>query len=75
MGKLINRIPGSRPLISNLPCSASKTYVESLLASLGIQQAFWKPCQVNLTSKDTLLVSADPEADRGSGPPLKITKI
>ena len=29
MGKLINRIPGSRPLISNLPGSASRMYVES----------------------------------------------
>ena len=30
MGKLINRIPGSRLLISSLPGSALRTYVESL---------------------------------------------
>ena len=30
MNKLINRIPGSRLLISNLPGSALRTYVESL---------------------------------------------
>ena len=29
-GKLINRIPGSRILISNLPSSALRTHVESL---------------------------------------------
>ena len=29
MGKLINRIPGSRLLISSLPCSASRTHVLS----------------------------------------------
>ena len=30
MGILINRIPGSRLLISSLPGSASRTHVESL---------------------------------------------
>ena len=30
MGKLINRIPGARLLISNLPGSASRMHVESL---------------------------------------------
>ena len=30
LGKLINRIPGSRLLISSLPGSASRTHVESL---------------------------------------------
>ena len=30
MSKLINRIPGSRLLISSLPGSALRTYVESL---------------------------------------------
>ena len=30
MGKLINRIPGSRLLISNLPGSALRTHVELL---------------------------------------------
>ena len=45
MGKLINKIPGSRLLISSLPGSASQC-----------QQAFSKPCLVNLISKDTHLV-------------------
>ena len=30
MGKLINRIPGSRPLISSLPGLALRTHVELL---------------------------------------------
>ena len=30
MGKLINRIPGSRLLISNLPGSALRAHVESI---------------------------------------------
>ena len=30
MGKLINRIPGSRVMISSLPGLASRTHVESL---------------------------------------------
>ena len=47
MGKLINRIPGSRLLISSLPGSALRTHVE---------QAFSKPCLVNLISKGTHLV-------------------
>ena len=40
MGKPINRIPGSRLLISSLPSSASKRHVESL----------GKPCDVNKRS-------------------------
>ena len=43
MGKLINRIPGSRLLISSLPGSLC-------------QLAFSKTCLVNLISKDTHLV-------------------
>ena len=46
MDKLINRLPGSRLLISSLPGLALRTLVESL----------GKPCLVNLISKDTLLV-------------------
>ena len=51
MGKLINRIPGSRLSISSLPGSALRTHVESL----------GKPRDVNmrsqsLVSKDTYLV-------------------
>ena len=53
IGKLINRIPGSRLLISSLPGSALRTLVESLGKC---QQAFSKPCLVNLISKDTHLV-------------------
>ena len=41
MGRLINGIPGSHLLISSLPDSALS------------QQAFPKPCLVNLISKDT----------------------
>ena len=53
MGKLINRIPGSRLLISSLPGSALRTHVESLGKP---RDAFSKPCLVNLISKDTHLV-------------------
>ena len=42
MGKLINRIPGSRPLISSLPGSALRTHVESL----------GKPRDVNMRSQN-----------------------
>ena len=88
MGKLINRIPCSRLLISSLPGSALRTHVESLgkpptstsvLKTLPdkldikrhspthqvfsisrqasrSQQAFSKPCLINLISKDTHLV-------------------
>ena len=41
MGKLINRIPGSRLLLSSLPGSALRTQVESL----------GKPCDVNKRSQ------------------------
>ena len=53
MGKLINRIPGSRLLISSLPGLALRTHVESLGKP---RDAFSKPCLVNLISKDTHLV-------------------
>ena len=66
MGKLINRIPGSRLLISSLPGSALRMHVESLgkprdvnmhsQSRRAIQHAFSKPCQVNLITKDTHLV-------------------
>ena len=51
MGKLKNRIPGSRLLISSLPVSGLRSHVESLG-----KQAFSKPCLVNMISKDTHLV-------------------
>ena len=41
MGKLINRIPGLCLLISSLPGSVLRTYVESLV----------KPCDVNKLSQ------------------------
>ena len=59
VGKLINRIPSSRLLISSLPDSALRTLVESLgkpREASRCQQAFSKPCLVNLISKDTHLV-------------------
>ena len=69
MGKLIYRIPGSRLLISSLPGSALRTHVESLgkpgdvnkrsqiaRQAWRCQQAFSKPCLVNLISKATHLV-------------------
>ena len=54
MSKLINRIPGLRLLISSLLGSALRTLVESQASRC--QQAFSKPCLVNLISKDTHLV-------------------
>ena len=42
MGKLINRIPGSRLLISSLPGSALRKHVESL----------GKPRDVNMRSQN-----------------------
>ena len=38
MGKLIDRIPGSHLLISNLEGSASRTYVESLGKPLDVNK-------------------------------------
>ena len=38
MGKLINRIPGSRLLISSLPGSALRTHVESLGKHLDVNK-------------------------------------
>ena len=50
MGKL-----NSRFLISSLPSSALRRDVESLgKPRARCQQAFSKPCQVNLISKDTI---------------------
>ena len=63
MGKLIDRIPGSRLLISSLPGSALRTHVESLgkpRDSRAIQHAFSKLSLVNLISKDTHLVFSIP---------------
>ena len=51
LDKLINRIPGSRLLISSLPGSASRTYVGSLRKPRDVNKRL-----VNLISKDTHLV-------------------
>ena len=51
IGKLINRIPGSRLLIPSLPGSALRTHVESLGKPRDV-----KPCLVSMISKDTHLV-------------------
>ena len=62
--KLINRIPGSRLLISSLPSSALRTHVETLC----------KPRDVNkrsqrLISKDTILIlSIEVMRDTCNGP-------
>ena len=56
MGKLINRIPGLRLLISSLPGSALRVHVESLGKPSHVNIVFSKPCLVNLISKDTHLV-------------------
>ena len=56
MGKLINRIPGSCLLVSSLPGSALRTYIESLGKPRDVNLAFPRPCLVNLITKDTHLV-------------------
>ena len=56
MGKLINRIPGSRLLISSLPGKALRMHVDIAQQASRCQHAFSKPCLVNLISKDTHLV-------------------
>ena len=59
MGKLINRIPGSRLLISSLPGLASRTHVESLCMprdgkldikrhSLSILYMLYKDCTISV---------------------------
>ena len=65
MGKLINRIPGSRLLISSLPGSALRAHVDIARQASRCQHAFSNPCLVNLISKDTHLVfSISPPAGR-----------
>ena len=56
MGKLINRIPGSRLLISSLPGLALRMHVESLSKPHDVIKRSPRPCLVNLVSKDTHLV-------------------
>ena len=55
MGKLINRIPGSRLLISSLPGSALRTHVESLGKPRDVNKRS-QSLACNLISKDTHLV-------------------
>ena len=45
MGKLINRTPGSRLLISSLPGSALRTHVESLCKPLDVNNGVNKRSQ------------------------------
>ena len=52
----MNRIPGSRLLISCSPGKALRTLVDIARLAERCQQAFSKPCLVNLISKDTNLV-------------------
>ena len=57
MGKLINRIPGLRLLISSLPGKALRTHVDiARLAERFNMRFLSKPSLVNLISKDTHLV-------------------
>ena len=56
MGKLTNRIPGSRLLISSLSGSALRMHVESLGKPRDVKQVFSKPRLVNLILKETHLV-------------------
>ena len=42
MGKLLNRIPGLRLLISSLPGSTLRTHVESLSASIALSTSVLK---------------------------------
>ena len=56
MGKLINRIQGSRLLISSLSGSALRTHVESLGKPRDVNMRSKKHCLVNLISKETHLV-------------------
>ena len=46
MGKLINRISGSRPLISSLPGSALRMHVESLGKPRDVNKRSIRPCFV-----------------------------
>ena len=55
MGKLINRIPGSHLLISSLPGLGFDNACRIARQASRCQQAFSKPCLVNLISKDTHL--------------------
>ena len=56
MDKRINRIPGSRLLISSLPRSALNTLVESLGKPINVNKRSKSLGLVNLTSEDTHLV-------------------
>ena len=57
MGILINRIPGSRLLISSLPGSALRTLVESLGKPRDVNKRS-QNLAGNLISKDTHILSA-----------------
>ena len=55
LGKVINRIPGSRLLISSLPGSALRTHVESLCRPRDVNKRL-KALPGKLDIKDTHLV-------------------
>ena len=57
MGKLINRIPGLRLLISSLPGSALRMHVESLGKPPDVNKRSQSLAWINLKSKDTHLDS------------------
>ena len=90
MGKMINRIPGSRLMISSKPsdvnkCSQSQVHLISKDTRLAfsiswqasrLQQAFSKPCQVILISKDThLAFSISRQASRRQQAFLKPSQV
>ena len=56
MSKLINRIPGSRLLISSLPDWALRMLVESLGKALDFNKGSQSLAWLNLISEDTHLV-------------------
>ena len=60
MGKLINRIPGLRLLLSSLPGSALRTLVNHS-ASLGMSTSFLKALPGKLNIKNTHLVFTLPQ--------------
>ena len=57
MGKLINRIPGSRLLISSLPGSALRTHVESLVKPRDVNKALPGKLDIKRHSPSILYLS------------------
>ena len=61
MGKLINRIPGSRILISSLPGSALRTHVESLGKPRYVNKALRGKLDIKRYSPSILYLSHMPK--------------